>query len=185
LIDVQKVLDLYHRGYSQSDIAREVGVTKSYISLVLRRAGIRGRRKKSFPEFPHSITDEELVLRGVPRGSAVSIRKSLGLKRKYAIDRFQRRRNLAKFLFGAEAEPGPKFLAFLEEFIPSLSPRQAEIMDRFYVKGLQSKPGVTAELVYRSRARKALKERISSLDRNWEEEGVVTYGQQKHHCENC
>ena len=159
----------------QREIAELMGVTKSAISLILVAAGLGGSLKH--PELENkelfqTMSDEELAERyNIPMYLIKKARRTLGLKT-VKIHVGARRAELAEFLFGAGCKPGPSFFETVKIVAQeTLTPRRAELIVTFLQGRIDQ---ADYERVYRSEARRMLKQVIQEWDRDWEGEGVVT-----------
>jgi DNA-binding transcriptional regulator LsrR (DeoR family) len=54
--------DLKRHGRSDAEIARELGVTRQYVSQVLTQAGLAGRRRRFVPVKSQATTNEVIEL---------------------------------------------------------------------------------------------------------------------------
>ena len=171
------VIQLRLEGFSQSDIAKQIGRTSSHVSGILCRNGIKGR--VSIPQVNPELSNEELVLLGVPAYRIPKLRKSLGVKRPRMVDRTRRREELAKYLFGEKAVPGPTFVQFIDDMAGNLSPKRSRIIRDFYVLGKEMPKGISTDLTYRVDCRKRLKDTIVETGLNLDDlilRGVIDGG---------
>jgi hypothetical protein len=112
-------------------------------------------------------TDEEIAARlGIPVSAVTRARKRFDLKSssKAGSVKLARRRNwLANKLFGHK--PGPKFSEFILDVIGDLPDKRAELIEEFYVSGLDSpKDKEGYERAYRKKAVSQLEQMTGNLD---------------------
>lgn len=182
--DMMRVLRQARLTYSK--IGGLIGCSRAYVGHVLNRDfNIYGNL--DFPELGNpstfeSKTDEQIARNfNIPVYRVSHARKRLNLKMNNIIKLHRRRRDLVKFLFGMQYNPGQNFDGWLERIIQPFNRRQIEIMVEFYIEGAteSTHENINSDTarVYRSVTRKRLKEEVSQLDRdNLVKVGVLKNG---------
>lgn len=169
---------------SYRDIGKVVRRSHTYVRNILEKVHLAGYI--TFPELDRpeifEKSDEEISSTlGIPVSRVTQARKKLGVKGYHKVRIQDRRRELAKFLFGKEYRPGPTFINFLADNLSLISERKAELINEFYILGthqaLSDQINLDSDRVYRCLARKDLKKALQDINpRTLLDKGVLNDG---------
>lgn len=148
-------------GLTLRQVAEHFGVSKSYISWLLRRKGLSGYR--DYPalrdpatfEKPDDVIAKEL---NVTRNRVSTARRALKIRRRRSVSLAGRRERFVHGVFGRAWKPGPNFPAITGFIRDSLVNSMADRVLEFYVEGRAGLTGYSRFL--RSKAANHLRECI-------------------------
>lgn len=148
---------------SQQTIGDLFDLSRERISQILGRDG-----RIDYPELDDPKTfvrsDESIAISlDVPVSRVSAARRSLNIKAHYKVNTKRRKRRLVQTLFGNGYLPGPAFDDYLLTMLADMPDKKKNAIIEFYLGGDEQSSTVNlnsdSQRVYRSLARKALKEK--------------------------